>query len=45
MTGDGILISSDGERYEGYFQKGVKTGMGRLHQTDGSIYEGEFYNN
>ena len=43
--GYGILLMSDGSKYEGYFRKGVFSGWGRLIDSDGTLYEGNFLNN
>lgn len=35
----------DGEKYEGEYKNGTKTGQGVLKFLDTSYYEGEFLNN
>jgi hypothetical protein len=39
----GILVSSNGEYYEGDFANGRKEGEGKLIYINGNVYEGSFY--
>jgi len=36
------MIYSDGSLYEGNWEEGLKSGIGRFLFSDGDIYEGEF---
>ena len=40
--GNGIMTSSNGDRYEGTWRDGRKHGFGKLFFIDGSLYEGQF---
>jgi hypothetical protein len=43
-NGYGILIKSDGSRYEGYFNNGQLNGRGRYFTSNGEFFEGNFKN-
>jgi len=40
--GEGILISSDGSRFEGEFKLGQRDGQGKFTRSDGRVFEGIF---
>jgi hypothetical protein len=40
--GYGILVKSDGSKYEGFWKDGALEGIGRFYSTDGSYYDGNF---
>ena len=44
MQGYGVLLKSDGTKYEGYWRKNFFTGWGRLIDIEGTLYEGYFIN-
>ena len=44
--GRGVLIESNGSRYDGYWKEDKKNGKGRLFSaTDGKLYEGDWLDN
>ena len=43
-AGRGVLIDSFGNLYEGHFEKGKKSGHGRLIYTNGRYFEGGWKN-
>lgn len=42
--GEGILISSTGERYEGQMRNGKKNGEGTFYYADGRVFKGKWEN-
>jgi hypothetical protein len=42
MTGEGYIVSAEGEGYEGEFANDVPNGFGRQYYTNGDYYEGDF---
>ena len=44
-NGNGILLKSNGSKYEGSFRLNFFTGWGRFIDEEGTIYEGYFINN
>lgn len=42
MSGMGVLVTSSGERYEGEFLSGQKSGQGTLTRADGLVISGTF---
>lgn len=44
LTGEGICLTLSGDRYEGDFLEGQRTGKGRYEYAAGGFYEGEFVN-
>ena len=44
-NGNGILLKSNGSKYEGAFRLNFFTGWGRFIDEEGTIYEGYFINN
>ena len=44
-NGNGILLKSNGSKYEGSFRLNFFTGQGRFIDEEGTIYEGYFINN
>ena len=44
MHGKGILINSDGTKYEGDFYNNKKQGVGKYYYSKSKIYEGEWLN-
>lgn len=45
LSGKGILISANGQRYEGELEEGKRQGWGILTGTNGITYEGQWSNN
>ncbi|MBW1637418.1 MAG: hypothetical protein JRJ68_14240 [Deltaproteobacteria bacterium] len=43
-AGRGILVSSDGSRFEGEFTFGQRDGKGVFTRNDGRVFEGIFRN-
>lgn len=43
-SGEGMLISSNGERYEGQMRNGKKNGKGIFYYIDGRVYKGAWEN-
>ncbi|MCG6146445.1 MORN repeat-containing protein [Leptospira bandrabouensis] len=41
----GILKHISGEKYEGYWHRGEKSGKGKIYYADGAFYEGNFRRN
>ena len=41
----GVLSFANGDKYEGPFVEGIRTGNGTLTKPNGTKYEGEFENN
>lgn len=41
MDGFGVMIFSNGDRYEGYFRDDKRHGYGKYFWADGKTYEGE----
>jgi hypothetical protein len=39
-SGEGIFISSNGQRYEGQMRNGMKNGEGIFYYIDGRVYKG-----
>lgn len=42
MNGFGILISMNGNKYEGQFKDGLMDGKGVTMEAKGGVYEGEY---
>ena len=42
MNGYGILIFSDGNRYEGHFVNDKREGLGKYFWRDGRVYDGQW---
>ena len=40
--GKGVLISPDGDRYEGHFKNDIQNGRGIYKWSDGRVHEGQF---
>ncbi len=43
-NGYGVYVYDDGDRYEGYFENGIRHGMGNYFYSSGSIYSGMWKN-